>query len=95
MKKLWTLLILTLLAAGCEPTCEQTCEELLACDEVESDRVALDDCTAACLVQQQVYDDWEDIELQQGFADYKRCISEESCDAIADGACYDEDLYAW
>ena len=80
---------------GCEPSCEQTCEALLACEEVSSDRVAEDDCTASCLVQQRLYDDWEDVQLQESFRDYKFCVAEESCEAIAEGACYNEDLYAW
>jgi hypothetical protein len=99
MKKLLITGWIGLAGVGCEPSCEETCEGLLACgDEVEdisTDRVALDDCTAACLVQERLYDDWEDVELRNGFADYKRCVAEETCDAIAEGACYDEELYSW
>jgi len=95
MKNLFLTGLMSLLAAGCEPSCEQTCEDLLACEETSTDRVALDDCTAACLVQERLYDDWEDQELRDSFAEYKRCVSEETCDAIAGGSCYDEDLYSW
>ena len=95
MKHLVLSASLALAALACEPSCEQTCETLLACEETSSDRVALDDCTAACVVQQQLYDDWEDVELQDGFSDYKRCVGENTCEDIVDGACYDEELYAW
>ena len=84
-----------LVAIACEPSCEQTCETLLECEDASTDRIALDDCTAGCLVQQQLYEDWDDIELQEDFADYKRCVAEETCEALADGACYDEELYSW
>ena len=80
---------------GCEPSCEQTCEVLLDCDETHTDRLALDDCTAACLVQERLYDDWEDTELRDSFTEYKTCVTEESCQDIADGICYDEELYSW
>ena len=91
------LLLITMVVAttGCEPSSEQTCETLLACEETHTDRVALDDCTASCLVQQRLYDEWEDIELQDSFTDYKFCIAEESCEEIAAGACYNADLYSW
>jgi hypothetical protein len=95
MKSLLSTASIALFGLACEPTCEQTCQDLLACDELETDRMALDDCTAACVVQQNLYDDWEDAELQEGFADYKRCVSETTCDGIASGECYDEELYAW
>jgi hypothetical protein len=95
MKKLLITGLTTLLAASCEPSCEQTCEGLLACEETSTDRLALDDCTAACLVQERLYDDWEDQQLRDSFADYKHCVSEDSCESIAEGSCYDEDLYSW
>ena len=82
-------------STACEPSCEQTCETLLACEETHTDRVALDDCTASCLVQQRLYDEWEDVELQESFIDYKLCVAQENCEDIAAGACYNEELYAW
>ena len=95
MKNLFLTGLMSLLAVGCEPSCEQTCEDLLSCEETSTDRLALDDCTAACLIQERLYDDWEDQELRDSFTDYKYCVAEESCEAIAGGSCYDEDLYSW
>lgn len=85
----------TLLPA-CEPTCRTTCKKLLDCEGVEQPRVALQDCESSCEIQQDLYEDqWDDAALADAFADAKRCVRDESCDAIADGVCYDEDLYIW
>jgi hypothetical protein len=83
------------LLAGCEPTCKNTCEKLLACDEVETPRLSLDDCTDSCEEQQALYVRWDDTQLIDAFAAYKTCVEEEGCAAIAEGVCYDEDLYAF
>ncbi len=90
------LLGLLVLGAGCEPTCRNTCEKLLDCEDttVDQPRVSLDECEDACEVQQALYaEDWENEQLRDGLADLKRCVRDEECDAIAEGACYDPDLY--
>ena len=95
MRTIAFLSLLTTLLAGCEPSCEATCETLLACDAVETPLVALEDCTDACLTQQQLYESWEDGQKQDALSDYKTCVSESECSAIAEGVCYDEEIYAW
>ena len=95
MRRIILITSLGITGVGCEPSCEQTCQVLLDCEETHTDRLALDDCTAACLVQERLYDDWDDTELRDGFADYKHCVMEESCADISDGICYDEALYSW
>lgn len=80
---------------ACEPSCEQTCEKLLACDEVESPRVSELECERACTTQEELYLSWDDIELQEAFSDHKRCLDQEECGAIAEGVCYDERLFAF
>jgi hypothetical protein len=93
------LVVATLLAGftlvGCEPSCEETCEKLLSCDEVESPRVSERECERACTTQEDLYLSWEDVELQQAFSDHKRCIDQSECGAIAEGECYDETLFAF
>lgn len=93
---LGALLIATVgLLTGCEPSCEQTCEKLLACDGVDSPRVSEQQCEASCIDQEDLYNTWDDVELQKAFAAHKRCIDQEECGAIAEGVCYDERLYAF
>ena len=96
---LLSLLALFAVAAvgtGCEPTCKTTCKKLLECEEVETPRLPLDECTNTCLTTQSLYEDtWEDLQKRDAFADMKTCIVEEECGAIADGVCYDEDLFIW
>jgi hypothetical protein len=82
-----------LLASGCDPSCASTCDKLLSCEEVSTARLAANDCEAACLVQEKLYEDWDDIELRASFADLKTCIADEACGDLVDGACYDDELY--
>lgn len=90
------LLILGAGLSACEPTCKATCRKLLACDDVNSPRVSQDDCEYSCTTQQNLYEqDWEDTQLREALADAKRCVSASSCEDIAAGVCYDEDLYIW
>ena len=83
------------LLSACEPTCEATCEKLLSCDEVDTPLVALQDCTGSCLTQEQLYELWEDGQKQTALSEYKTCVQESECSAIAEAVCSDEDIYAW
>ena len=80
---------------GCEPTCERTCKKLLSCEDVDSPRVHEDECIDSCDSLADLYDSWDDTQLQDQLAETKRCVVSEECDAIAAGVCYDEDLYTW
>jgi len=88
------LLVLGLGTMACEPTCENTCRKLLDC-ELSTPRVSLDDCSSACTITEQMYDEWEDTQLQDDFADFKTCVREESCSDIDEGVCYDDGLYPY
>ena len=90
-----TLALTAWLAAGCAPTCEQSCRKLLFDCELDTERVALDECQTSCLRQEALYESWENQELTDLFRDHRRCVASSSCDEIADGACYEgyEDLF--
>lgn len=82
--------------AGCNPPCSTLCRKLLDCEGVETPRVGQDECEASCLVQERLYEDaWDDPALRDKFRAHKQCLSDESCEDIAAGVCYDEDLYVW
>lgn len=83
------------LLAGCEPTCNQACKKALECEEVETPRLGLEDCEVACLNQEELYEQWDDGIKREAHAESKRCIVQEECDAIAEGVCYDDDLFIW
>ncbi len=87
--------LLVLLASGCEPTCKATCKKLVKCEDVETPRVSHEECTASCEIQQQLYEEWTDTQKREDFGDLKRCVKQSECTDIADGECYDEDLYIW
>ena len=81
--------------AACDPPCDRTCDKLLSCDAVETPRVSSEDCRLQCERQEQLYDNWNDQELQDAFKAHKQCILAEECDALADGVCTDELLTSW
>lgn len=82
--------------AGCEPTCKNTCQKLLDCEDVETPRVAEDDCEYSCSTQQEIYENtWQDQQKRDAFADAKQCVIDSDCADIANGDCYDADLYIW
>lgn len=87
---------LTLLAVlpACDPPCSRVCEKLVQCG-FDTPRLSKEECEVACEQQEALYDQWEDPELRDAFSEYKQCAMDETCRAIEDGACYDEELYAF
>jgi hypothetical protein len=77
---------------GCPPRCAKTCDKVLSCG-LDSERVAVEECEASCGSQRDLYDRWEDDDKTKAFNDHRRCIMKSSCKEIADGACYDPDLF--
>ena len=97
MKNCFRLLLLGSVATlvGCEPSCKKTCKKLLDCDSVETARTEIEECEASCEIQQELFDDWEATDERERFGELKQCIRENECGEIADGVCYDEELYIW
>lgn len=87
-------LLLLLLHAGCAPPCGQVCRKVLDC-ELDSERVSFEECEAACRQQQALYLEWENRELQAAFDDHRSCVAQSSCEELADGTCFNEDLWAF
>ncbi|MFK7927621.1 MAG: hypothetical protein AB8H79_05510 [Myxococcota bacterium] len=85
---------IVLFTSACEPSCKQTCRNVLACD-LESDRVTVDECEAACVFQERLYEDRQQDALRDRLGDHKRCLNRESCDDLADGVCFDDELFAF
>lgn len=89
-----TLFLLLTIGLGCAPTCDQVCRKTLFDCDLSTERVALATCVDACDRQRSLYEDlWKDQDLTQKFADERRCLMRESCDDIADGVCYDPDVF--
>ena len=94
--RLGLLGLVAVAATGCDPSCQRVCRKLVTeCDAVETPRLGPEDCEAWCNNQEALYDEWQDTELRADFTAYKQCVVGEECGAIADGVCYDEDLYAF
>jgi hypothetical protein len=82
-------------AQGCQASCQKACEKLLSCDELSNARVDEDECESACETQQAQYDKWEDYQKQDAFDQERNCIVDSTCAQVADGACYDDELFAF
>lgn len=80
--------------SACDPPCSRTCKKLVNCG-LETPRLSKEECELACIEQESLYDEWEDPELRTAFREYKQCVMDKTCNAIEDGACYDEELYAF
>lgn len=89
------LIPMLVLLAACPPPCKQVCRKILDCGNLDSQRVAVEECELSCQVQEALYIQWEDETKQDAFDDHKRCLMQESCEDIADGVCYDEQIFVF
>jgi hypothetical protein len=83
------LVALASVMAACTPPCGQLCRKVLYTCELDSERVALDDCENSCSQQLDLYRRWQDEELIELFEQHRRCIARSSCEEIAAGECYE------
>ena len=95
MRMLLPLIALCTGAMGCDPSCQSVCEKLVECEDVDSPRVNWAECTESCEDQERLYEAWTDLDKREGFTELKTCIEDSECADIADGECYDADLYIW
>jgi hypothetical protein len=87
-------LALSVCVTACDPPCSRVCTKLVECG-LDTPRLSKEECELACQNQEALYDEWEDPDLRESFREYKQCAIDKTCRAIEDGACYDEDLYAF
>ncbi len=83
------------LLSACTPTCEQVCKKVLFDCQLDSERVALDECVISCNRQETLYRQWENDAQLSLFMDHRRCVARSTCDEIGAGVCYEgfEDLF--
>lgn len=86
------LLAASIALQGCTPRCQEVCNKVLNC-ELGATRVAQEECILSCRLEEALYDDWEDDSKRKAFKAHKRCIRSSSCEEIADGECYDDELF--
>lgn len=91
------LVLVAVPIAACAPPCGQVCRKLLFDCELDTERVAFEECELSCQQQELLYSQWENRDLAELFDDQKRCVTHSSCEEIADGVCYEgyEDLYVF
>lgn len=88
-------MLLAVLLLGCDATCSQTCKKLIECDSVDATGIERDRCEEVCQDQHDLYEYWDDEDLQDRFDENRNCIRDSTCAQIDDGVCYDEELFAW
>lgn len=96
-KLLCVLTVAGLFSTACTPTCEQVCTKILTCEDdgLNTPMMNLDECTSSCAAQSNWYEDNEKVEQQDAFDELKSCISDETCEDLQAGVCYNEDVYVW
>ena len=88
--------LLLLALTACDATCRQACQKMVDCAEVDTTGNVDAECREACLTQELLYDEqWENDVLTEAFSDQRNCVRDNTCEDIAGGVCYDEELWAW
>ena len=89
-------LLIAGLMGGCTPTCKQTCNKITGCEQLaDYSGTHPDFCAETCIRQETLYQVWEDYDLLDRLDAHKECLMDATCDDIAAGVCYDEELYAF
>lgn len=89
-----TVLLISLLS-GCTPTCQDVCTKLVACDGLSTERMTEGECDEQCTLQQTRYETWDDSQKRDAFDDELTCLYSSTCDEVADGVCYDEEVFSF
>jgi hypothetical protein len=82
--------------AGCAPSCETLCNKLERCDLDPG--VSSDECRETCDRQVSFFKE-DNMQIPDGdvlgeaFYQHRVCLGAHTCDEIADGVCYDEQLF--
>jgi len=71
------------------------CEKLVDCPDLDTTRMTALECQLSCQDQQSLLDRWTDAELRRAFDEELSCLGSASCEEIADGACYDADVWSF
>lgn len=86
---------LSALLAGCTPTCDQVCDHIVACGNPGTELLNSEECADACLRQDALYEEWTDEKLRDGYDAALRCLDDATCTELADGACYDPEVWPY
>ncbi|MES2640307.1 MAG: hypothetical protein V4850_12515 [Myxococcota bacterium] len=71
------------------------CDKLVECDNPGTERMSGPECEESCNTQKDSYAKWTDTQLRDAMDAQLSCLYDASCDAVADGACYDEDVWSF
>lgn len=89
-------MMLFLGASGCTPTCERVCTRLVEdCGDLGTERMATYECEENCAQQRDLYERWTDTQKQDAFDAQLSCLVDATCDEIAAGVCYDEEVWSY
>ena len=91
-RSLLAVIVIGLGLSGCAPPCRTTCSKTLRCG-IDSERIAQEECELSCNRELSLYQSWEDQTKLIAFRKHRRCIFNSSCEEIAAGECYDEELF--
>jgi hypothetical protein len=87
--------LLIIVSLGCTPSCEDVCRKLVVCEDLATSRMSVSECEEQCLNQEARYATWDDSAKRDAFEDELSCLYDSSCGDVAEGVCYDEEVFAF
>ncbi len=71
------------------------CTKLVECENPGTERMTAEECAESCRAQEQLYATWDDTQLRDAFDEEKSCVDESTCEALAEGVCYDPEIWSF
>lgn len=87
--------LLIIVSVGCTPSCQDVCRKLVECEDLQTSRMSALECQEQCTLQDNRYSSWDDTVKRDAFDDELTCLYDASCEEVAAGACYDEEVYSF
>ena len=92
--RLFSAILIAVLATACSPGCERTCRKLDTCS-VDGSTVTVVECADTCATMIKSFDRDDDDVRKESFAAHRRCVLNATCDELDADVCYDETLFAF
>ncbi len=89
------VLALLLSLLGCDATCADACAAVSACGASVGDVPNTAECEEACANQRTLVQQGTDTGVQGAFQRELDCLADATCDAIASGTCYEEQVWSY
>ena len=80
---------------GCDATCADACAVVAGCGESTGDFPNAAECEEACARQRTTVAEGTDSGVEAAFQRELDCVAGATCDALAAGTCYEEQVWSY